>query len=50
ASAPMIPTVAGVPEMIPLSIIFATIGYAFANYLAWADGQILLKLLHGITV
>lgn len=50
ASAPMIPTVAGVPELIPLAIIFATIGYAFANYLAWFDGQILLNILHGIGV
>lgn len=50
ASAPMIPTVAGVPELIPVSIIFATMGYAFANYLGWIDGEVLLKLLHGFTV
>lgn len=50
ASAPMVPVIGNIPELVPLSILMATIGYALANYLAWSQGQILLKIIHGVTI
>lgn len=50
ASAPMVPMIAGQAQLVPLSILMSMVGYAVGNYMGWGYGQLLLRLLHGISI
>ena len=50
ASAPLVPMLADLPELIPLSVLLATVGYALANYMGWGLGEILLSVIYNITI
>ena len=49
-SAPICAMMTGHGQLVPMAVTMAALGYAMANYGGWMVGQILLKLLHGITV
>lgn len=49
-SAPICAMMTGHGQLVPMAVTMAALGYAMANYGGWIVGQILLKVLHGITI
>lgn len=49
-SAPICAMMTGYGQLVPMAVTMAALGYALANYGGWAVGQILLYVIHGITV
>ncbi len=49
-SSPICATLTGYKQLVPVAVMMAAIGTALANYGGFAIGQVLLKVVCGITV